>query len=71
MNKTPSPETIALLNDLQATLNKHNLNYRESFMVVTYLSVMIARAAHMPLNQLIEMVTDIYGVDEALDKGVQ
>lgn len=71
MNQTPSPETIALLNDLQETLNKHNLTYRESFMVVTYLSVMIARAAHMSLDQLIQLVTDIYGVDEAMDRGVQ
>ena len=71
MNGQPSPQVIALANDLQATLNKHDLTYKESFMVVNYLSVMIARTVNMPLDKLIEVMTEVYKTDEALDRGIQ
>lgn len=71
MNGQPSPQVIALANDLQNVLNKHDLTYKESFMVVNYLSVMIARTVNMPLDKLIEVMTEVYKTDEALDRGIQ
>jgi hypothetical protein len=67
----PSPETIALLEDVQGTLNKHDLSYRESFMVLMYLTVAVARAGGMQLDNLQEIVADSYEIDMALDQGVQ
>lgn len=67
----PSPESIDLLNDLQAVLNKHDLAYGESFMVLCYLTVAVARAGNMTLDNLQEVVQDSYQIDQALDQGVQ
>ena len=68
---SPSPESIALLNEMQEVLNKHDLSFRESFMILCYLTVAVARAGGMPLQGLKEIVEESYQIDMALDQGVQ
>jgi len=66
----PLPSAV-LLQEMHDTLNKHDLSFKESFMALSYLTVVVARAGGLSVSQIQDAVERAYEVDQALDMGMQ
>jgi hypothetical protein len=61
-----SPETIALMNEMHELLNQHNLSFKNSFMVTSYLTAVIANNCHMSKEAFMSCMDEVYDLEHAL-----